>query len=209
MKSIILEEKYVLEYIRDILTSLKTKTLEPKNIEYHHNCSYENTPLILQHGILTIEMLNELGITNISKERLKVLKDIEFHVNGIDSISLSKVGLIDLYPDESEYKPFSSDYVDLTISKDIKARRHTVHYGNEYLCSEKIGVEKLQSIDIRLLDYMKNNSIEKIIKKYNALKDIAVTLQQLNLDIPLREMSNENITMDVSQLSNTPKILIK
>ena len=209
MEPIILEEKYVLEYIRDILTSLKTKTLEPKNIEYHHNCSYENTPLILQHGILTVEMLNKLGITNISKERLKVLKDIESHVNGIDSISLSKVGLMDLYPDESEYKPFRSAYVDLTISNDIKARRHTVHYGNEYLCSEKIGTDKLQSIDIRLLSYMKNNSMDKIIKKYNLLNEIAVTLQQLNLDIPLREMSKENITIDIDRLSKTPKILIK
>ena len=102
-------------------------------------------------------------------------------------------------------------HVDLTISNEIKCSRHTTNYGNEYLYGNKIGVDKIKSVDIRLLEYLESNTsfVESIINKYNSLKDIAIALKQLDLDIPLREMSSQNITMDVDKLLETPKILIK
>lgn len=211
METIKLDEKYVLEYIRDMLASFKTISIQPKDIEYHHNCSYDNVPSILKHGILAIKLLNEKGIQKYSEELLDTLSNTYYHVNGIDSISLSKVGLTDLYPSEEEYNPFAINYVDLTISGDINARRHTTNYGNEYICKEKIEIEKLRSIDIRLLKCLEpnQNTIDEIIKKYNSLINIAISLQKLNLEIPLRDMSKGNLTIDVDKAIKTPKILIK
>ena len=154
MKSIFLEEKYILEYIRDTLSDLKTKTVEPKNIGYHHNCTYSDAPLILEYGILPIRQLVTLGLKKYTEKQLIILNDINSHANGVD---------------------------------------------------------KIKSVDIRLLEYLESNTsfVESIINKYNSLKDIAIALKQLDLDIPLREMSSQNITMDVDKLLETPKILIK
>ena len=211
MDKILLEKKYVLEYIRDMLNTLKEDSKEVLNARYHHNASFENTISILKYGILSNIETNKLGLTNYSDEDLKIMNDITSHVNGNDSISLSVVGLKDLYPSEDEYNPYSTNYVDLIISNDIKVRRHSTRYGNEFLVQDKIGVDKIKSVDIRLLSLMEEKSchIREIIKKYNYLKDIALIIKELNLDILLREMSNNNLKLNIDNVSKTPKILLK
>lgn len=212
MKEIKLEEKYILEYIKYMISSFKTKSIEVNDAKYHHNTSYSNTPLVLKHGILSVSELNRLGIKQYSPEILNLLSDIESHINGIDSISLSVVGLTDLYSHEFEYNPFNPIEVDLNISCNIKVGRSTLHYGNEYLCYENIGVDKIKSIDIRLLKLLekeKNFPIKDIINKYNLLRDIALSLKENNLDIPLREMSNDNSALDITKVSEMPKLILK
>lgn len=211
MDKILLEEKYVLEYIRDMLNTFKMSSKEVMNARYHHNASYENTISILRYGILSNINTNKLGLTNYSDEDLKIMNDITSHVNGNDSISLSVVGLKDLYPGEDEFNPYSPNYVDLIISNDIEAKRDSTRYGNEFLVKDKICTEKIKSIDIRLLNLMeeKNYNIKEIIKKYNYLKDIALIIKVLNLDILLREMSNNNLKLNIDNVSKTPKILLK
>lgn len=48
------------------------------------------------------------------------MSDTESHVNGKNSVSLSVIGLKDLYPNEVEYNPFSPNLVDFLITSDIK-----------------------------------------------------------------------------------------
>lgn len=212
MKEIKLEEKYILEYIKYMISSFKMKPIEVNNAKYHHNTSYSNAQLVLKHGILSVSELNRLGIKKYSPEILNLWSDIESHINGIDSISLSVVGLTDLYEDEFEYNPFSPTDVDLNISSDIRAGRSSIHYGNEFLCREKIGVDKIKSIDIRLLQLIekeKNFPIKDIISRYNFLRDIALTIKENNLDIPFREMSNDNYALDIVKVSEMPKLILK
>lgn len=212
MKEIKLEEKYILEYIKYMISSFKMKPIEVNNAKYHHNTSYSNVPLVLKHGILSVSEQNRLGIKKYSPEILNLWSDIESHINGIDSISLSVVGLTDLYANEFEYDPFSPIDVDFNISNDIRAGRSSIHYGNEFLCYESIGVDKIKSIDIRLLQLIekeKNFTIKYIISRYNFLRDIALTLKQNNLDIPFREMSNDTSSLDITKVSEMPKLILK
>ena len=211
MDKILLEEKYVLEYIKDMLNTLKEDSKEVLNARYHHNASYKNVVPILKYGILSFLEANKLGLTNYSSKFLYLMDDITSHVNGNDSISLSVVGLTDLYRNEDEYSPYSPHYVDLIISNDIKARRNSTRYGNEFLVQDKISTDKIKSVDIRLLNLIEEKScdIRGIIKKYNYLKDIALIIKELNLDILLREMSNNNLTLNIDKVSKTPKILLK
>jgi len=213
LKDIVLEEKYILEYIREMINDFKVKSIEVNNIRYHHNSSYSEAPSILKHGILSLSELNRLGIRNYSSEFLRTMNDTDSHINGNDAISLSVVGLTDLSKDEFEYNPYYPTKVDFIVSSDVRAHRSSIHYGNEYICYDNIGIDKLMSVDVRLFDLIKittpATTIKDIIDKYNSLKGIALAIKQSQLNIPFREMSNGNLTMDVDKVSKTPKLILK
>jgi hypothetical protein len=216
MNNIILEEKYILEYIKTMLNEYRQNFTQIDNAKYHHNRSYDVAPIVCKHGILTISDLHKKGIINLSEERLKILSDTDSHVNGIDSVSLSQVGLNDLYPGEEEYNPFTPTNVDFLVSSDISTSRISTHYGNEFLSRKSIPLDNIKSVDIRLLELIDlccNSNIytrEGIIEKYNKLKEIAISMKESKLDIPLREMSNQdNFTLDQDKLSHTPTIKLK
>lgn len=213
MNNIKLEEKYVLEYIRDILNQSRISPIEIENAKYHHNTSYDSVPLILKHGLLSISKLNELGIIKYTPERLKIMDDTESHINGIDHISLAVMGLDDLYINEEEYEPDSPSYVDFRISSDVKARRSSERYGNEFLAKDIITPDKFKALDIRLLNLTqiinKYVTTKNIIDEYNSLKSIALAIKENNLDIPLREMSKDNLTLDIDAIASKPKIILK
>lgn len=132
MDNIALSETDVLEYVCDILSDIKYNGTDVFNAKYHHNTDYKHASLICKYGILTLDDLNHQGIRNDSNEFLKIMSDTESHVNGKNAVSLSVVGLKDLYPKEDEYNPFSPNLVDFLITSDIKASRASIHYGNEF-----------------------------------------------------------------------------
>ena len=113
MNEVLLEEKYVLEYIRYTLNDIMIGTSNVTDAKYHHNTQYLLTKSIIRYGILSLEELNKLGIRNYTNDTLKVLDDIESHINGKTGISLSIVGLTDLYHDEEEYDPYDSLLVEV------------------------------------------------------------------------------------------------
>lgn len=219
--NILIEEKNILEYIKFTLKESRYKTVVINNAKFHHNTSYNDAPLICHYGILSMVELKKNGLKNYSKQCLKVMSDIESHVNGEDAVSLSVVGLKDLYPGEEEYNPHSLTDVDFLVSSDIRTRRNNQNYGNEFLVSGGIGIDKLRSIDVRLLDLMEDmedkrsfasNSytIHSLIDKYNNLKNIALAVKKTKLDIPIREMSSvDNFSMDIDKLSKVPKLILK
>ena len=212
-----LSKSDALEYVCDTLSDVKYNGREVINAKYHHNTDYRYASLICKYGILTLEDLNYQGIRNDSDEFLKIMSDTGSHVNGKNAVSLSVVGLKDLYPNEDEYNPFSPNLVDFLITSDIRTSRFSIHYGNEFLSFHSIKKEELRSIDIRLLklmqlkqSYLNETLVKAILQKYNYLIDIALELKKQQLEIPLREMSESNIfELDIEKMSNQHKLVLK
>lgn len=218
MKTVFLEEKYILEYIKDIIQGIAMKNVDVNDAKYHHNTSYSDAASICQHGILTLNDLKRLKIKNYTEQFLNTMSNIESHINGIDAVSLSVVGLKDLYPYEEEFDPFDPNCVDFLVSNEIKTGRSSINYGNEFLSYSSISPDKIRAIDIRILElvslvekklFSDYHSVESIIKNYNHLKDIALIIKNCGLDVPLREMSCQNVSLDVDKLASTPKLVLK
>ena len=125
MHKIYLEAKDALEYIKESIEESKIKSIDIKNARYHHNSDYQNAPSIVKHGLLPIGELHSLGVKNFTDKFLKLSDDITSHINGNDGISLSVVGLKDLYKDEDEYDPFVPHNVDFIISNNVRAVSYT------------------------------------------------------------------------------------
>lgn len=219
MKKIILEEKYILEYIRDIISDARIGSSVVNNAKYHHNTDYQDAPSVCRYGILSMLDLKKFGIKDYSEEILKLMNDIESHINGNYGVSLAVVGLTDLYPNEDEYDPYIPTKVDFLVSSNLNAYRSSERYGNEFISSKSIGVDQIRSIDIRILkllelttqrSHLNIYSIQKTIEEYNCIKDIALAMKETQLDIPLREMSyQDNTTLDIDRLSDIPKLILK
>lgn len=216
MEKIRLEEKYIYEYIKDILNESKVKPENVSDSLYHHNRSFKRTPIVIRHGILSLKDLNDLGIEKMTDKQLELYSDETSHINGIENISLALTGLTDLYRDEDEYDPYSPYKPDILIDRSVVARRSTYNYGNEFLASSPITNDKFRSIDIRLFnlisEYEKKNNIDgpkDLIEKYNYLREIAQAIIEAKLSLPLREMSNENLTLDIEKIKNMPILELK
>ncbi len=225
------EEKYISEYIKDMLSDYRSQDVVVDKAKYHHNAAYEKAPLICKHGILTIEDLNKQGLRHDTTEQLKVLDDMTSHANGISNVSLSVAGLDDLYRDEFEWEPFGPQNVDFLVSSDIKdVGRHSVHYGNEFLVRRSVPLDQLRAVDIRLLELLAQAEIkdksrftptmEKVVDNYNNLIETAKAMKEVGLDIPLRQMQQGQYTglcmetsqgpaMDIDKVAAAPKIFVK
>lgn len=215
MEKICIEEQYIADYIVEQIEGLKRHPISVESSLYHHNTQYSKLLSALKYGLLSQRELMRLGIVSYSEEVLKLVGDITSHVNGHDGISLSKVGLTDLYRDEIEYDPFNPNCADILISDNIMAFKNGQNYGNEFICESIISPKDFRTIDIRLLKYIRNLvtkrdfDLSKAVEKYNSLIQVALYLQGINDSIPLREMSDEsNTSLDVEQLSKMP-VLVK
>mgnify|MGYP000039153280 FL=1 len=216
MNEKIIREKYALEYIKDILSTYSYALKNVDDAKYHHNAPYKDACFIIKYGILSMEEINKLGIKSYSEEDLNLMDDIESHVNGKDGVSLSIVGLTDLYKDEEEYNPFMPNVVDFLIDNNIKAFRNTIHYGNEFVSEGKITSDKIKSADIRLIKYIDslpkkdNIDIIDVVNKYNNLILMSKEIVSSNKDIQIREMSDGcNKTIDTLKISEEPRLILK
>lgn len=219
MNYIELDKKYIFEYMLDILNSSKVGKFSVDNARYHHNASFLNGVSIVENGILSISELNRLKICEYSCQQLKLLDDIESHANGNDGISLSVVGLTDLYGFEDEYNPFFDNYLDILVSSSIKVFRYAQNYGNEFIALNKIDPNDFRSIDIRLLKSIQKflnqkncqqERMDDLINKYNSIINLSQALENRKEFIPLREMSFEpDMTLDTYKLSKLPILVLK
>lgn len=216
---LVLEEKDIIEYILEKLDKNKLKKKKIKNANYHHNSSYNHALSILKNGILSLNRLQEKGIRNFTEKQLKLLSDTESHINGTDGISLSISGLDDLYKGEEEYDSSNHEYIDFIISDDIKASRFTKHYGNEFVTFNDILLENIKSLDFRIIKLIderdkrgilgKENFYKELLYKFNVLLYAAKDIRKRNLNIQLREMSEEQINLDIDALSELPILEMK
>ena len=217
MSIIELDDEHLIEYITDMICTFRAKILHVQNARYHHTTRYRDASSLCRHGILTLEDLNKRGIRNDSPEFIRRMDDIDSHINGADGISLAVVGLTDLYPDEFEYNPYEPTKVDFLISSDVKARRVTSHYGNEFIHNGSIDLIDFESVDVRILELILKSQEtglklprDTLIEIYNYLIEMSKELANNGYNIPLREMSEkEGYRLDISKISQSPKIKIK
>ena len=216
MNEKIIREKYALEYIRDILSTYSYALKNVDNAKYHHNAPYKDAPLIIKYGVLSMENINKFGIRSYSEDDLILMDDRESHVNGRNGVSLSIVGLTDLYAGEEEYDPFTTEMIDFLIDNNIRAFRSTIHYGNEFVSEGKITSDKIKSADIRLIKYIQDllkkgrGNIEDAVNKYNNFILMSKEIINSNKDIQIREMSDGfNKTIDTLKISEEPRLILK
>lgn len=213
-----IEERYLGEYVSDTLQSARIASVEVENAKYHHNRKFERTPEIIRHGIMSAQKRMDLGITSLTEKQLSSYED-ESYVNGKDYISLAVVGLTDLYQGEDEYNPFVPHKTDILITSSLKTRRSSNNYGNEFLAESIILPSEFRAIDFRILkliEQYKNGfnsktqeeKFNEIITAYNSLRKIAIAIKETNLDIPFREMSDENITLDIDKASEFKEVVL-
>lgn len=210
------EEAHLEEFIKDIIHDAKMINVKPKDARYHHNTSYGRTPELIRSGIKSVQERINNGELTLTSEEIKRRQD-ENYVNGMDYISLSVAGLNDLYPNEVEYDPFKATETDILISSNIQAGRSTTNYGNEFLATGIILPSEFRAIDFRifkLIERSKQNidsktyeeKLEDIVKSFNYLKVIAGAMIGSKLYVPLREMSDGNITLCKETVRNFPEL---
>ena len=214
MKKIYMQKENVLNYILELLNIYKGETIKLENARYHHNTDYKDGKNVVENGILTLQSLSDKGLMELSKEQLKIMDDTSSHINGINGVSLAVVGLKDLYRDEFEYDPFMDSKLDVIVDSNIRARRNSTNYGNEYIADGNIDVSYIRAIDIRLeecINKVLNTEDEKIIiemvERFNYLIEIASSL--INSNILIREASFEQYkVLDKENIAKLNKITI-
>lgn len=219
MHKIYLDSSDALEYIKESFEDAVIKGQDIKNARYHHNSVYQNAPSIVKHGLLSLNGIYRKGIKDFSKEILALSDDISSHVNGNDGISLSVVGLTDLYKDEDEYDPFIPIYVDFIISSDVVAYRNTTNYGNEFVSTSHISNRFIRAVDFRLLTLINElldsklegntEKVNMILAKFNALTKVCENMKKANLDAYVRELSLKESFLDYEKLAKNPYLKLK
>lgn len=220
MKRIYLDKEHVIDYISESMNSFIQDCVVVNDARYHHNSDYTSAVSILKNNILSLDEMNRQRVRKFSKDFLSIMDDRDSHVNGSDGISLAVVGLTDLGEDELEYDPYSLHHIDFVIDSEIKACRSSVHYGNEYIASEMIPTDMIRAVDVRISKYMDmlvskgrnldDESIYKLVQKYNCIRNIAMLMLEEELDIPLREMSYGNCSaLDIEMVASSPKLVLK
>ena len=217
---LLLEPKYIREYIVYLLETLKRNNHSIEEGVFHHNTTYDALPLIAKNGILSLLEQQKKGLVSYSKEDLERLSDISSHINGVDGISLSKTDTEDAYPDEDIYDPYKEKYVDIVLIG-VQAFHRRNHYTNEYIYLDSISPRKFLSFDIRLMKLIENTRniedlerIKEIVIAINSLKETAVTIKGEKLFLPIREMSYEKdsvngLCLDIDKMAEMPLINIK
>lgn len=218
MKKVVLKGEHVLDYVEEKIMDCLTDEIIIEDAKFHHNTKYKDITSVIENGILAPIELNKLGVKGFEDDVISTMEDIESHANGSESISVAAVGLSDISDDEFEYDPFSEKVVDILITSDLKARRYTTNYGNEFLVDNSIDIDKFRAIDIRLLSLVqtvrenseKSELLNEIIECYNKVRELAYIIKHKNVDVPIREMSlDEALEIDIDKISSMPKVKIK
>lgn len=204
----------IYEFVKENIYSCRTAFTSVNNAKFHHNISYEHVPSAMEYGILSYYHQKKL-IENreLTDDELFLYND-DFHVNGVSCVSLSTLD-IDMSmvgDDEWIYDYRTENAADILVSSDVKAYRFATNYANEFLVNGIIPAASFKAIDLRLLSYEftdGDNKIRSLINNYNYLRNIAASLREQKLDIPIRERSIENFNLDVKKLELLPELRVK
>lgn len=207
-----------------------------------YNCDFkiEDVPSALKYGLLT----KRERIRKFEGRELTEEEEIRFSdprcVNGADAISLSSLNLdfSKMYRDEEWYNPSTGISANLVISNKVGASQTTTNYFNEFLSFKSILPEFIEAVDCRIFrvkdtkNLVKNSDQERMnmmLGQYEGLRSIAATILELELNIPLREVSTWKIdeikegkfmtgikeyqdgfiTLDPTKIVDMPKIMVK
>lgn len=208
------------EVIKENIYKCGTISKPVIDTKFHHETKIENVSKALKYGLLSKRRLAQLEGRNLTEKEIYLFSD-ESYVNGADNISLSSMEL-----DFSEntknqfcYNPYKPISADIIVSKEVKAIRNTQNYFNEFLVKNEISPNFFNAVDFRILSILdfdfyneeqnlKENKIKLMLKYYSYLRTIALTLKETNLDIPLREVSDEVITLAPEKVMRLPYIYL-
>lgn len=93
--------------------------------------------------------------------------------------------------------------------------RNSINYANEYLVYKRISPKKIESIDTRILALLnlstmnEEEKINEIIKNFNYIRLISKEILKRNREILLREVSDDEINLDVEKLTKMPKLILE
>lgn len=216
---------------------IKTKA---DSIVHDYNC---NVKIQDVSSVLKLGFLPKVERYRILENRELTEKEIELFtsdccVNGLNGVSISSldVNFSKMYRDELWYNPSVGVLANIVISNEVRAAQTTDHYFNEFVVYGGIKPKYFNAVDVRilrLLDYYRRDSddvaIGAMITQYNSLIDIASTIRELGMDIPLRESSewiiyevmkgkfmdrivesvDGIVELDIDKVSSLPKMNIK
>ena len=208
-----LDDSY--KIIRENIFSCRTQSIKIENFKYYHNTGYHLMEDVLKHGLLSKVEKAKLTGEALTEHELYLAQD-DYYVNGKDNISVS-ADINDAYYNEDLYNHKNPRQIDILISNELNPYRSTENYANEYLAKDIIPVSYFKAIDSRLLSILSCNFIDKsekerliiMIEYYNYLRNIAKTMLDENVNIPLREVSDEEVTLDKIKVLELPRIIIK
>lgn len=212
---------YIYELIKENIYKCSIVSKPVFDTKYHHQTPIKKVPDVLKNGLLSKRKSAELEGRKLTQKEILSYSD-ESRVNGLDYISLSSMDIdfSEMSEDDFCYNPFNVVGVDIVISKDVEVHRSTHNYFNEFLVRDKIPSEMFNAIDLRILkildfdfhDVDKNkmdSRIELMVDYYNELRNIALSLKENKLSIPLREVSNDIITLNPQKVIAFPRIQLK
>ena len=204
----------IYEFVKENIYSCKTAFTAVDNAKFHHNIGYKHVPSAIKHGILSYYYQKKI-IENreLTSDELYRYGD-ECHVNGTTYISLSTldIDMDSVYEDEWIYDYRISSDADILVSSDVSAYRNAINYTNEFLVEGIIPTEYFKAIDLRLLgtkSFDEESRIKRIIDNYNCLRNIARSLIENKIDVPLRERSIEDFDLDKEKVKRLPKLRVK
>lgn len=212
----------VYSLVKENIYSCITSPVTVSDKKYHHRLPIKDVTSVLEYGLLSRRLKAELvEKRNLTQQEISIYS-VAWHVNGVDSISLANIEELEIL-DDKELNPwdiYHSFFPDIIVSDKVEATKDTTNYTNEYLVKNKIPVELLKSIDIRILKIIdfptlsKRKKIKLLLEYYEYLRTIAIFLVDNNLSIPLREISevstsdeyDKAITLDPHKIMKLPAI---
>jgi len=222
MENIIsIEKDKAYELVRENIYSCITSPVNLDNFKFIHALPMERTTSAIKNGLLSHRKLAKLQGRELTQQDYINYAGAG-HPNGVSYVSVftRKVDFSQMYPGEILFDPFDTIEVEISLSNELKAYRDAENYYNEFLVPDEIPNKLFTGIDSKILR-IKNydfhnkeankpeNRLKKLISHYNFLREIAIALRDANLDIPLREISEEVVTLDKQKVIELPKIIVK
>lgn len=221
----------VYKVVCENIYSCMTTKIMLDDIKYHHNLKPKDVPNVLKYGLLSkINQVTLIEKRELTEKEIFLFSD-EDHVNGLNNISLSNMqdDFDEMYRDEIIYNAYCTSNPDIIISKDVKAHRSAITYFNEWLAEDEIPVNMFNCINIRIIKFIEelllknenmlnDNSLKLVLDYYKYVREIAITMKQLNILIPFREVSDvtnvneentKSLTLNLDKIEQLPIINIK
>lgn len=233
-----LDRNEIFNLIKEAVNGCIAKDADDIDHDYNCNVKIQDVSSVLKLGFLPKSVRFKILENRELTEKEIALFTSDCCVNGLDGVSISSLDLdfSKMYKDECWYNPARGVLANIVISKDIRAGHVTDHYYNEFVVYGGINPKDFKAIDVRilrLLDYYTRENDEvaigAMITQYNSLIDIATTIKELGISIPLRESSKWEIfevmdgkfmdrilesvdgivDLDVDKVANLPKMNVK
>ena len=218
------------DVVKENIYSCVVEPIKIEDTKFHHQINIKRVPDAIEYGLLSKKKyVEKVENRKLTEKEIFIFND-DCHVNGLDHISISTMDL-DLHQmskKEELWGTYNTTDPDIIVSKDVKSRKVTVNYFNEFLVEDEIPTDMFNCIDVRILRIIDHTSlslkcatredrINYLLEYYEGIRKIALALKEKNLNIPLREVSEINklgeddkaLTLDINKVIEMPRLILK